>query len=99
MNEPMWDKLLPEPLPEPYRRAYTLVINLDETLVKSTWDVSIKLISSVEKILNYFCTAERTWLETCQETWCRLLPLLPFSILRNCYFHLSIFYGMAKSSK
>lgn len=38
----MWDKLLPEPLPEPYRRAYTLVINLDETLVKSTWDVSIK---------------------------------------------------------
>jgi len=40
MNEPMWDKLLPEPLPEPYRRAYTLVINLDETLVYSTWDVS-----------------------------------------------------------
>ncbi|KAL7333392.1 mitochondrial inner membrane protein required for protein import [Mucor circinelloides] len=38
MNEPMWDKLLPEPLPEPYRRAYTLVINLDETLVYSTWD-------------------------------------------------------------
>jgi import inner membrane translocase subunit TIM50 len=36
----MWDKLLPEPLPEPYRRAYTLVINMDETLVYSTWDVS-----------------------------------------------------------
>ncbi|KAI9483434.1 MAG: HAD-like domain-containing protein [Benjaminiella poitrasii] len=38
MNEPMWDKLLPEPLPEPYRRNYTLIINLDETLVYSTWD-------------------------------------------------------------
>ncbi|KAG2233589.1 HAD-like domain-containing protein [Thamnidium elegans] len=38
MSDPMWDKLLPEPLPEPYRRAYTLVINLDETLVYSTWD-------------------------------------------------------------
>ncbi|CAO3592537.1 unnamed protein product [Absidia cylindrospora] len=25
------------PLPEPYRRPYTLVINLDETLVYSTW--------------------------------------------------------------
>ncbi|KAI8384485.1 HAD-like domain-containing protein [Radiomyces spectabilis] len=38
MNEPMWDKLLPDPLPEPYRRPYTLVINLDETLIYSTWD-------------------------------------------------------------
>ncbi|CAO3697940.1 unnamed protein product [Rhizopus stolonifer] len=38
MNDPMWDKLLPEPLPEPYRRPYTLVINLDETLVYSYWD-------------------------------------------------------------
>lgn len=38
MNDPIWDKLLPDPLPEPYRRPYTLVINLDETLVKSSWD-------------------------------------------------------------
>jgi import inner membrane translocase subunit TIM50 len=36
----MWDKLLPEPLPEPYNRPYTLVINMDETLVYSKWDVS-----------------------------------------------------------
>ncbi|KAL0089533.1 HAD-like domain-containing protein [Phycomyces blakesleeanus] len=38
LNNPMWDKLLPDPLPEPYRRPYTLVINLDETLIYSTWD-------------------------------------------------------------
>ena len=44
----MWDKLLPEPLPEPYRRAYTLVINLDETLVKSSWDVSELLLHESE---------------------------------------------------
>ncbi|SAM01638.1 hypothetical protein [Absidia glauca] len=37
MHQPMWDQLLPDPLPEPYRRPYTLVINLDETLVYSTW--------------------------------------------------------------
>lgn len=36
----MWDKLLPDPLPEPYQRPFTLVINLDDTLVHSTWDVS-----------------------------------------------------------
>ncbi|KAI7865598.1 HAD-like domain-containing protein [Spinellus fusiger] len=38
MSEPIWDNLLPDPLPEPYRRPYTLVINLNETLVYSTWD-------------------------------------------------------------
>ncbi|ORY98768.1 HAD-like domain-containing protein [Syncephalastrum racemosum] len=38
MSEPMWDKLLPDPLPEPYQRPFTLVINLDDTLVHSTWD-------------------------------------------------------------
>ncbi|KAI9254626.1 HAD-like domain-containing protein [Phascolomyces articulosus] len=38
MHEPMWKNLLPDPLPEPYQRPYTLVINLDDTLVHSTWD-------------------------------------------------------------
>ncbi|KAL1914902.1 uncharacterized protein VTP21DRAFT_7818 [Calcarisporiella thermophila] len=37
-SNPAWDKLLPDPLPEPYQRPLTLVINLDETLVYSTWD-------------------------------------------------------------
>ncbi|KAI8143744.1 HAD-like domain-containing protein [Fennellomyces sp. T-0311] len=38
MHQPMWEKLLPDPLPEQYQRPYTLVINLDDTLVHSTWD-------------------------------------------------------------
>ncbi|RUS16868.1 HAD-like domain-containing protein [Endogone sp. FLAS-F59071] len=38
LTNPMWDKILPPPLPEPYQRPFTLVINLDETLIYSTWD-------------------------------------------------------------
>jgi import inner membrane translocase subunit TIM50 len=30
-------KLLPDPLPEPYNRPYTLVINLNDTLVHMDW--------------------------------------------------------------
>ncbi|KAF9968345.1 mitochondrial inner membrane protein required for protein import [Mortierella alpina] len=38
MAYPIWDKLLPDPLPAPYQQPYTLVINLDNTLIHSTWD-------------------------------------------------------------
>ncbi|KAF9930035.1 mitochondrial inner membrane protein required for protein import [Linnemannia zychae] len=38
MSNPIWDKLLPDPLPAPYQQPYTLVINLDNTLIHSTWD-------------------------------------------------------------
>ncbi|KAJ1979888.1 mitochondrial inner membrane protein required for protein import [Dimargaris xerosporica] len=38
-TNPAWDHLLPEPLPELYQRPYTLLINLDETLIHSSWDV------------------------------------------------------------
>lgn len=36
-NAPVWDKLLPDPLPFPYQRPYTLVVELDELLVHSHW--------------------------------------------------------------
>jgi len=38
LANPIWDKLLPDPLPAPYQQPYTLVINLDNTLIHSTWD-------------------------------------------------------------
>jgi import inner membrane translocase subunit TIM50 len=34
---PVWEKLLPDPLPFPYQRPYTLVVDLDELLVHSHW--------------------------------------------------------------
>ncbi|RUS24635.1 hypothetical protein BC938DRAFT_473292 [Jimgerdemannia flammicorona] len=42
LTNPIWDKILPEPLPDPYQRPFTLVINLDETLIYSTWDVRMR---------------------------------------------------------
>ncbi|KAG0181677.1 mitochondrial inner membrane protein required for protein import [Apophysomyces sp. BC1034] len=38
IHDPMWEKLLPDPMEGPFRRPYTVVINLDDTLVHSTWD-------------------------------------------------------------
>jgi hypothetical protein len=38
-TEPSAELLLPPPLPAPYQRPYTLIIELDETLVHSTWNV------------------------------------------------------------
>ncbi len=37
-NEPAFEKLLPDPLPEPYHRPYTLVLDLDDLLIHSSWD-------------------------------------------------------------
>jgi len=37
LNKPAWDPLLPPPLPEPYYRPYTLVIDLDDMLIHSAW--------------------------------------------------------------
>ena len=37
VNNPVFEKLLPDPLPFPYSRPYTLVIDLDDLLIHSEW--------------------------------------------------------------
>jgi len=37
-NKPAWNPLLPPPLPEPHGRPYTLLVDLDDLLVHSSWD-------------------------------------------------------------
>lgn len=39
-SEPVWQELLPPPLPPQYQKPLTLVISLDDLLVNSVWDVS-----------------------------------------------------------
>jgi len=39
-TKPIWNELLPPPLPEPNQKPYTLLLSLDDLLVTSTWDVS-----------------------------------------------------------
>lgn len=39
-TDPSRPQLLPDMLPPPYDRPYTLVLDLDETLIHSEWDVS-----------------------------------------------------------
>lgn len=36
-TEPAFEKLLPDPLPEPYQRRYTLILDLDDLLIHSEW--------------------------------------------------------------
>lgn len=37
-NKPAWDPLLPDPLPPPHQKPYTLVISLDDLLIHTQWD-------------------------------------------------------------
>lgn len=36
-QDPVFDKLLPDPLPEPYRRNLTLLLELEDVLIHSEW--------------------------------------------------------------
>ncbi|KAJ3417337.1 mitochondrial inner membrane protein required for protein import [Chytridiales sp. JEL 0842] len=40
VEEPASEKLLPDPLPQPYQRPYTLCVELNDALVHLVWDVN-----------------------------------------------------------
>jgi len=37
-NKPAWDPLLPEMLPPPHQKPYTLILSLDDLMIHSSWD-------------------------------------------------------------
>ena len=82
-DKPIWEKLLPDPLPEGYQRPYTLVLSIDDLLVASTWDVSDPLC----EIYHTDIQTATTRLAHGQASRRGLFPLLPLPILRNSDFH------------
>eukprot|EP00732_Lithocolla_globosa_P001394 Lithocolla_globosa_v1_NODE_686_length_3437_cov_22.345062.p1 type:complete len:411 gc:universal NODE_686_length_3437_cov_22.345062:2073-3305(+) len=52
--KPSSAKLLPDPLPEPYQRLYTLVIDLDETLVHSEFSLKTGWTTKVRPGVSHF---------------------------------------------
>lgn len=63
MTKPVWDKLLPDPLPFPYSRPYTLVLDLDQLLVASSWSTSHGWRIAKRPGLDYFLGYLSQWYE------------------------------------
>ena len=63
MTRPVWDKLLPDPLPFPYSRPYTLVIDLDQLLVASSWSTAQGWRTAKRPGLDYFLGYLSQWYE------------------------------------
>ncbi|ODV83220.1 hypothetical protein CANARDRAFT_100646 [[Candida] arabinofermentans NRRL YB-2248] len=53
-NEPAYNDLLPDPMPEPYRHPLTLVLELDDLLVHSTWDYKTGWKTAKRPGVDYF---------------------------------------------
>ncbi|ORY80438.1 HAD-like domain-containing protein [Protomyces lactucae-debilis] len=53
-TEPAFAKLLPDPLPEPYQRRYTLVLDLDDLLIHSDWSREYGWRTAKRPGLDYF---------------------------------------------
>ena len=87
-TEPLWEELLPPPLPAPHQKPYTLLVSIDDLLVTSTWDVRVVHYLSILTLMK--CLTAATRLEDSQTTRCRLFLSISFSILRSCHFHHTI---------
>ncbi|EPQ28229.1 uncharacterized protein PFL1_04056 [Pseudozyma flocculosa PF-1] len=63
LNKPAWEQLLPDPLPFPYSRPYTLVIDMDDLLVHSEWSREHGWRTAKRPGLDYFLGYLSQWYE------------------------------------
>lgn len=54
LKAPAWEKLLPDPLPFPYSRPYTLVVDVDDLLIHSEWSRQHAWRTAKRPGLDYF---------------------------------------------
>lgn len=54
LNKPVFEQLLPDPLPFPYGRPYTMVVDLDDLLVHSEWSREYGWRTAKRPGLDYF---------------------------------------------
>ena len=79
MTEPKWEVLLPDPLPYPYSRPYTLVLDLDQLLVASSWSPAHGWRTAKRPGLDYFLGYLSQWYEIVlftTQTFAQLEPVL-----------------------
>ncbi|KAN0061025.1 mitochondrial inner membrane protein required for protein import [Thecaphora frezii] len=62
-NKPAWEQLLPDPLPFPYSRPYTLVVDMDDLLVHSEWSREHGWRTAKRPGLDYFLGYLSQWYE------------------------------------
>ncbi|KDN37990.1 NIF-domain-containing protein [Tilletiaria anomala UBC 951] len=63
LNAPAWEKLLPDPLPFPYSRPYTLVVDLDGLMTHSAWSREHGWRTAKRPGLDYFLGYLSQWYE------------------------------------
>lgn len=63
LQAPAWEKLLPDPLPFPYQRPYTLILDLDDLLIHSEWSRAHAWRTAKRPGLDYFLGYLSQWYE------------------------------------
>lgn len=84
-TEPLWEELLPPPLPPPHQKPYTLLVSLDDLLITSTWDVSTRVtLLPPATNLEYVSSVSTVGEQQSDLVSITLLPICPSSTKLSC---------------
>ena len=95
-TEPSNEKLLPDELPYPYQRPYTVILELNDVLIHTEYDVNwVYAVIPYTSLLTMYhnINAEEYWVEVSEETqgWCSSCESV--GSLWDCPFHIRECHG------